>query len=63
MISESSIKQEEKQELIRIFGDRAAFSEIERMLYSADLTTLPDFVKRQIHTVPDAVVQPNSSAD
>jgi len=53
----------EEQELISIFGDRVAFHEIERMLYSSDLGALPELVKKQINTNPDAVVQPNSSDD
>ena len=51
----------EEQELISIFGERVAFHGIERMLYSSDLGALPELVKKQINTNPDAVVQPNSN--
>ena len=33
------------------------------MLYSSDIGVLPDLVKNQINVMPDAVVQPNSSAE
>ena len=55
--------QEAKKQLIHIFGERIAFHEIERMLYSTDSSVLPEFVKSQINTLPDAVVQPNSDED
>lgn len=53
----------EKQELLRIFGDRVAFHDIERMLYSSDRGYLPKLAKKQINANPDAVVQPNSLDD
>lgn len=52
---------EAQKELLDIFGERVAFHEIERMLYSSDLGALPELVKGQIKTYPDAVVQPSSS--
>ena len=54
---------EVQKELVGILGERVAFHEIERMLYSADLGALPGLVKKQINTLPDAVVQPDSSND
>lgn len=53
----------EEQELINIFGDRVAFNQIERMLYSSDVGALPELAQKQINTSPDAIVQPNSSDD
>src|SRR4030042_3888589 len=53
--------EEVKGELLGIFGDRVAFHDIERMLYSSDVASLPPMVKNQIATMPDAVVQPNES--
>jgi len=47
-----------RKELIDIFGNRVAFHEIERMLYSSDITSLPDMFRNQIKSMPDAVVQP-----
>jgi Fe-S oxidoreductase/FAD/FMN-containing dehydrogenase len=57
------MRKEEKRKLVNIFGDRVTFNKIERMLYSSDLSTLPEFVKKQLSINPDAVVQPNNSAD
>ncbi len=57
------MQEEEKGELKRIFAERVAFHQIERMLYSSDLGDLPGIVKTQIATNPDAVVQPNSSGE
>jgi Fe-S oxidoreductase/FAD/FMN-containing dehydrogenase len=53
--------EEVKEKLKNIFGERVAFHQIERMLYSNDLGTLPELVKNQIVTNPDAVVQPNNN--
>ncbi|MFC1992929.1 FAD-binding and (Fe-S)-binding domain-containing protein [Chloroflexota bacterium] len=50
-----------EQELISILDDRVAFHNIERMLYSSDLGALPELATKLIKTMPDAVVQPNSS--
>jgi Fe-S oxidoreductase/FAD/FMN-containing dehydrogenase len=55
------MQEEVKGELIGIFGDRVAFHDIERMLYSSDVASLPAMVKNRIATVPDAVVQPKGS--
>ncbi len=52
-----------EQKLIDIFGERVAFHQIERMLYSCDVGDLPGLIKNQISTIPDAVVQPESSAE
>ena len=54
---------EEKKRLLHSFGDRAAFHEIERMLYSRDLGNQPHFVEGQMNNIPEAVVQPNSIHD
>jgi len=50
----------EEQRLVRIFGDRVAFHDIERMLYSSDIGNTPRLARKQIKAYPDAVVQPNS---
>jgi len=49
-----------KEELIDLFDSRVAFHHIERLLYSDDVGNLPELVKRQINTYPDAVVQPDN---
>ena len=53
--------EEVKKELTSIFGSRVAFHKIERLLYSSDLASLPDIIRKQINPVPDAVVQPVSN--
>ena len=50
----------EEQDLVRVFGDRVAFHDIERMLYSSDIGNTPRLARKQIKAYPDAVVQPNS---
>ncbi len=50
-----------KNKLIEIFNERVAFNKIERFLYSSDLGNLPTIIASRIHTLPDAVVQPNNS--
>ena len=42
------MKGEVKEKLKNIFGERVAFHQIERMLYSNDLSTLPKFVNNLI---------------
>jgi Fe-S oxidoreductase/FAD/FMN-containing dehydrogenase len=59
--TEVFVTEELKQELICIFGERVAFHEIERILYSSDIGTLPRLIENQIRTTPEAVVQPNDS--
>jgi len=54
---------EVKNELISAFGNRVAFNDIERMLYSTDMGSLPPVVLDQIETMPAAVVQPVNSAE
>jgi Fe-S oxidoreductase/FAD/FMN-containing dehydrogenase len=54
------LAKEEEQELLDIFTERVAFHDTERMLYSSDVSNLPEFVRKRINTNPDAVVQPNS---
>jgi len=49
-----------KDELVNLFGDRVAFHDVERLLYSKDMVTLPGFVRDKINTMPDCVVQPLS---
>lgn len=51
---------EYKSELIKIFGERVAFHDAERLLYSRDMVSLPAFVRDKINTMPDCVVQPVS---
>ncbi|MHC1571166.1 MAG: FAD-binding and (Fe-S)-binding domain-containing protein [Methanosarcinales archaeon] len=51
---------EYKSELIKIFGERVAFHDAERLLYSRDMVSLPAFVRDKINTIPDCVVQPVS---
>ena len=50
-----------QQQLQEIFGPRAAFDKLERMLYSHDVGSLPSLVKPLIgSTQPAGVVQPTS---
>ena len=63
LLGGTSVLQKVQKELVDIFGERVAFHEIERMLYSSDLGALPELARKQINTYPDAVVQPNSSDD
>ncbi|MEM2933876.1 MAG: FAD-binding and (Fe-S)-binding domain-containing protein [Methanocellales archaeon] len=49
-----------KEQLISIFGERVAFHDIERVLYSRDVGTIPGIVFKGMKTKPDAIVQPES---
>jgi Fe-S oxidoreductase/FAD/FMN-containing dehydrogenase len=55
--------EEVNKALVGIFGDRVAFHNLERMLYSSDVGQLPDVVTSQITTMPDAVVQPKNGQE
>lgn len=52
-----------KDKLIERFNERVAFNKIERFLYSSDIGNLPKIITNLIHTLPDAVVQPEKSDD
>ncbi|WP_340818639.1 FAD-binding and (Fe-S)-binding domain-containing protein [Methanolobus sp. WCC4] len=52
-----------KSKLEEMFEDRVSFSELERIVYSHDVGTIPDSVKKTISTMPDAVVQPVNSEE
>lgn len=54
---------EAKKQLVALFGERAAFHRIERLLYASDLASLPGIVTCQIKTMPDAVVQPRTGEE
>ncbi|MEA4926776.1 MAG: FAD-binding and (Fe-S)-binding domain-containing protein [Syntrophomonadaceae bacterium] len=47
-----------KESLLEIFQDRVAFHKIERLVYSADMGTLPEMITNLINNIPDAVVRP-----
>ncbi|MEM2925345.1 MAG: FAD-binding and (Fe-S)-binding domain-containing protein [Methanocellales archaeon] len=49
-----------KEQLISIFGERVAFHDVERMLYSRDVGTIPGILFKFIKTKPDAIVQPET---
>lgn len=49
-----------KEQLISIFGERVAFHDIERVLYSRDAGNIPGIVFKAIKTKPDAIVQPET---
>lgn len=48
------------QAIQELLGDRASTADIRRIVYSHDMGTLPDVVKKFIVTMPDMVVQPES---
>lgn len=49
-----------KHELTKRFGDRVAFDEVERMLYSHDVANLPAAVEKMVLKTADAIVQPET---
>lgn len=49
-----------QEELVERFGERVTFKRIERLLYSHDVASLPDMVRKLFQPVPDAVVQPET---
>jgi Fe-S oxidoreductase/FAD/FMN-containing dehydrogenase len=56
-----TVSPELQQQLLEIFGPRAAFDKLERMFYSHDVGSLPSLVKPLIgNTLPAGVVQPLS---
>jgi len=52
-----------EKELKDRFGDRVTFNEVERLLYSHDMGSLPSLAKSQIKSLPDAVVQPKDAEE
>jgi Fe-S oxidoreductase/FAD/FMN-containing dehydrogenase len=52
-----------KGELKEIFGDRVTFDDVERLVYSHDVGTMPSVMEKIIHKLPDAVVQPESEEE
>ena len=46
------------KELIEIFGERVAFHELERQVYSRDAANLPTLLTTTLKTLPQAIVQP-----
>lgn len=46
-----------------LFGDRASDASVRRAVYSHDMGTLPDVVKKFIRTMPDLVVQPETEEE
>ncbi len=52
-----------QNELKEIFADRVKFDQIERIVYSHDMGTLPDAIDAMIDSTPDAVVQPQNSGE
>ncbi|SJZ75054.1 FAD-binding and (Fe-S)-binding domain-containing protein [Selenihalanaerobacter shriftii] len=49
-----------KNNLESIFNDRVKFDQIERVVYSHDMGTLPDAIEAIIDSIPDGVVQPQT---
>jgi Fe-S oxidoreductase/FAD/FMN-containing dehydrogenase len=49
-----------KDRLISIFGERVAFHDVERVLYSRDLAAIPKIAFKAIKNKPDAIVQPET---
>ena len=52
------MKAKDRDELKERFGERVSFEKVERQVYSHDTASLPGLVKRLIHSVPEAIVQP-----
>lgn len=52
-----------KKDLIKIFGDRATFDPVERMLYSHDTANLPGAVEKMVLKTADSVVQPETAEE
>lgn len=50
-------------QMVELLGERASTDEIRRIVYSHDMGTLPEVVKKFIETKPDAVVQPESEEE
>lgn len=50
-----------REELEGIFGGRATFDKVERMLYSHDVANLPAAVEKMVLKTADAVVQPETA--
>ena len=50
-----------REELEGIFGGRATFDKVERMLYSHDVANLPAAVEKMVLKTADAVVQPETT--
>lgn len=44
-----------------VYGDRARFNKVERMVYSHDMGVLPDQILKLMKVIPDGVVQPVST--
>ncbi|MHC1635393.1 MAG: FAD-binding and (Fe-S)-binding domain-containing protein, partial [Candidatus Methanospirareceae archaeon] len=47
-----------KDELVKIFGNRVCFNDIELRLYSSDISNPPGVVLSKIRNIPEAVVKP-----
>jgi len=52
-----------REELTKLFGDRASFDEVECMLYSHDVANLPGAVEKMVLKTADAVVQPETAGE
>lgn len=51
------------QAIEEMLGNRASTADVRRVVYSHDMGTLPDVVKKFISTMPDMVVQPESEEE
>lgn len=51
------------QAIEETLGNRASTEDVRRVVYSHDMGTLPDMVKKFISTMPDMVVQPESEEE
>lgn len=51
------------QAIETLLGERASTVDVRRVVYSHDMGTLPDVVKKFINTLPDMVVQPESEEE
>jgi Fe-S oxidoreductase/FAD/FMN-containing dehydrogenase len=59
-----ALSRKQKDHLTDLFGTRVSFNKTERLLYSHDIAAMPPVAKLLIgNTVPDAIIQPNSSAE
>lgn len=62
-MTQNGIHADLQSSLKSLFEDRVSFEELERLLYSHDMASLPGMIRKTISTLPDAVVQPVNSSE
>ena len=56
-------KDDALQAIEELFGNRASRTQVRRVVYSHDMGTLPDVVKKFVNTMPDMIVQPETEEE